>query len=414
MWVLAKHRVVLKNERSHLMHKSDAASSHPQILASSYNMSNDTKYHQGETILSKYANLLTHYCVGVKPGDKVFVSSTLLAEPLVREVYRAAYATGAALVECDLAFRERERLFFENASDAALRTAPPLTQMAMEAFDCYLAIRAPYNLRESAQASEAQYQLRQATLAPINKAYSERTAVRTLRRNLCQYPTDASAQEAGMALSEYENFVYGACKLFTDDPAAAWRKVRADQQHIVDHLNACSTVRYVCDGTDIQFSTKGRTWINSDGQTNMPSGEVYTSPVEDSVNGVVYFSYPSLHQGHAVEGVRLWVKDGWIERWEARQGGAYLDAVFALPGARRFGEAAIGTNYDIQRMTKNILFDEKIGGSIHMAIGQSYLQTGGKNESPIHWDLITDMTQGGEIYADGERIYLDGKFEMGI
>jgi aminopeptidase len=361
-------------------------------------------------ILARYAQLLTGYCLQIRPGDKVFISTTLLAEPLVREVYRLAYAAGAALVDCDLAFRERERLFFQHASDEALRTPPTLHQLAMETYDCYLNIRAPYNLRENSGASTEQAQTRSEALAPVNKAYFERTADRRLRRNLCQFPTDASAQEAGMSLSEYENFVFGACKLFSENPEAEWRAVRAAQQKIVDHLNQCSSVRYTTDGTDIQFSTQGRTWMNSDGQTNMPSGEVYTSPVEDSVNGVVHFSYPCIYQGNEVEGVTLWVKDGLIERWEARQGQEFLDYIFTLPGTRRFGEAAIGTNYDIQRITKNILFDEKIGGSIHMAIGQSYLQTGGKNESPVHWDMITDMTRGGEIRADGELIYQNGQF----
>ena len=363
-----------------------------------------------DPMLARYAQLLTHYCLSVKPGDRVFIGTTLLAEPLVREVYREAYAAGAALVECDLAFRERERLFFENASEEALRTPSVLMQTAMAHFDCYLAIRAPYNLRDSNNASPERSAIRQAALAPINKAYFERTATRVLRRNLCQYPTDAAAQEAGMSLSDYERFVFDACQLFSEDPAAAWLRVRAEQQRIVDHLNRCSTVRYCADGTDITFSTKGRTWINSDGQTNMPSGEVYTSPVEDAVNGTVHFSFPCIYQGETVEGVTLWVKDGHIERWEARQGKDYLDYVFTIPGTRRFGEAAIGTNYNIQRITKNILFDEKMGGAIHMAIGQSYLQAGGKNESAIHWDMITDMTKGGEIWADGEKIYQDGKF----
>lgn len=363
-----------------------------------------------DTLLNRYARLLTHYCLQVGPGDRVFVASTLLSEPLVREVYREAYAAGAALVECDLAFRERERLFFQHASDDALRTPPLLQQTAMEQFDCYLNIRAPFNLRENSGASAERAQIRSTALAPLNKAYFERTADRRLRRNLCQYPTDAAAQEAGMSLSEYQQFVFGACKLFHDDPAAAWLAVRANQQRIVDHLNRCQTIRYRANDTDITFSTSGRTWMNSDGQTNMPSGEVYTSPVEDGVNGTVHFSYPCIHQGNEVEGVTLWVKDGLVERWEARRGQEYLDYIFSLPGTRRFGEAAIGTNYDIQRITKNILFDEKIGGSIHMAIGQSYLQTGGKNESPVHWDMITDMTQGGEIWADGERIYENGLF----
>ncbi|MFN0174312.1 MAG: aminopeptidase [Saprospiraceae bacterium] len=363
-----------------------------------------------DTILTRYAHLLTHYCLQVRPGDKVFIVSTLLAEPLVREVYREAYTAGAALVECDLSFRERERLFFQNASDEALRTPPILQGLAMQTFDCYLNIRAPYNLRETNGATPEQAQMRTETLTPINKAYFERTADRRLRRNLCQYPTDASAQEAGMSLSEYEQFVFGACKLFNEDPEAAWLAVRTSQQRIVDHLNGCQTVRYLSEGTDIQFSTQGRIWMNSDGQTNMPSGEVYTSPVEDSVNGTVHFSYPCIYQGTEVEGVTLWVKDGLIEKWEALRGQEFLDYIFSLPGTRRFGEAAIGTNYDIQRITKNILFDEKIGGSIHMAIGQSYLQTGGKNESPVHWDMITDMTQGGEIWADGEKVYEAGKF----
>ncbi len=363
-----------------------------------------------ETILNRYARLLTHYCLQVRPGDKVFIASTLLAEPLVREVYREAYAAGASLVECDLAFRERERLFFQSATEEALRTPPTLQRLAMESYDCYLNIRAPYNLREGSGASTEQAQLRNEAMAPINKNYFERTADRRLRRNLCQYPTDASAQEAGMSLSEYERFVFGACKLYNEDPAAAWLEVRASQQHIVDHLNGCKTVRYLADGTDISFSTEGRIWMNSDGQTNMPSGEVYTSPVEDSVNGIVHFSYPCIYQGNEVEGVTLWVKDGLIEKWEARRGQEYLDYIFSLPGTRRFGEAAIGTNYDIQRITKNILFDEKIGGSIHMAIGQSYLQTGGKNESAVHWDMITDMTKGGEIWGDGEKVYEGGRF----
>lgn len=362
------------------------------------------------SILQKYAALLTHYCLRVTPGDKVYISTTTLAEPLLREVYREALAAGAALVECDLSFRERERLFLENASNDALKTLPPLHQLAMETFDCYLAIRAPFNLREMQNAPGDRAKIRQETLKPVNKAYFERIADKSLRRNLCQYPTDASAQEAGMSLSEYERFVFDACKLFEDDPVQAWLEVRTQQQRIVDHLNGCTAMRYVTEGTDVTFSTKGRTWINSDGQNNMPSGEVFTSPEEDSVNGTVYFSYPGIYQGNEVEDVRLWVRDGYIEKWEARRGKDFLDRIFQTPGARRFGEAAIGTNYGIQQMTKNILFDEKIGGTMHMAIGQSYLQCGGKNESTVHWDMITDMTRGGEVWADGELIYKDGKF----
>jgi len=311
----------------------------------------------------------------------------------------------------DLAFRERDRLFLEYATDTALKTPGTLSSLAMESFDCYLAIRAPFNLREMQNVSGAASQKRSEALAPQQKHYFERTADRRLRRNLCQWPTDASAQEAGMSLSEYSDFVFNACKLNEPDPQAAWLNVRAEQQRIVDHLNASKLVRYTNDqGTDLSFSCDGRRWMNSDGQTNMPSGEVYTSPVEESVQGTIHYTFPCIYQGQMVEGVTLWVKDGFIERWDARQGKAFLDQIFTLPGTLRFGEAAIGTNYGIQQMTKNILFDEKIGGTVHLAIGQSYLQTGGKNESPVHWDMITDMTRGGAITADGEVIYRNGQF----
>ncbi|MBL7817387.1 MAG: aminopeptidase [Saprospiraceae bacterium] len=361
-------------------------------------------------MLQKYAKLLVNYCLDIQEGDRLFIQTTTLAEPLVREVYREALRAGARLVETDFIFRERSRIFLNEANAAQLETPSPFQQLAMSEFEAYLHIRAPFNLREDAHIDPEKAKIRAKANAPINKTYFERTATRALKRNLCQFPTAASAQEAGMSLEEYEQFVFNACKLNEADPIAAWLNVRQSQQRIVDHLNDCKSVRYVNEKTDISFSTEGRIWMNSDGQTNMPSGEVYTSPVENAVNGVVHFTYPCIYGGHEVEGVTLWVKDGYIERWEAKRGQDYLDKTFQIEGTRRFGEAAIGTNYGIKQMTKNILFDEKIGGTIHMAIGQSYLQTGGKNESSVHWDMITDMTQGGEIIADGEVIYRNGLF----
>lgn len=362
-----------------------------------------------QTILQKYAQLLVHYCLDLQEGDWLYLSSTTLAEPLVREVYRAAIRAGAH-VEIDLAIREQRRIFLAEASTAQLQTVSPSYRKAMEEFDAYLYIRAPFNLREDHRVSREKSSLQQQAHQDISKIYFQRTADRSLKRSLCQYPTLANAQEAGMSLEEYQQFVFNACKLYDEDPIASWLKVRKDQQRIVDLLNSRETIHYQGPNADISFSTKGRTWINSDGQTNMPSGEVYTSPVEDSVNGKIHFNYPAVYMGHLVEGVTLWVKDGLVEKWEAKQGQELLDSVFAMPGARRFGEAAIGTNYGISQFTKNILFDEKIGGTVHMAIGQSYLQAGGKNESAIHWDMITDMTQGGRILADGEKIYENGQF----
>ncbi len=360
-------------------------------------------------MLAKYAQLLVHYCVEIKEGDRLYVASTTLAEPLVREIWREALRVGA-IVEVDLAFREKGNILMKEAGEKQLQHISPLYEMAMREFDAYLNIMAPFNLREDQSVDPDKSNIRKKAIAPVSKMYFERTATRSLKRNLCQYPTLANAQEAGMSYEDYEHFVFNACRLYEDDPAAAWLEVRRSQQHIVNLLNSREKIRYRGEGVDITFSTKGRTWINSDGQTNMPSGEVYTSPEEDSVNGTIHYTYPVIYGGHAVEGITLWVKDGYIEKWEAAQGKEVLDNVFQLPGARRFGEAAIGTNYKIDRFTKNILFDEKIGGTVHMAIGQSYLQAGGKNQSSIHWDMIADMKNGGEIYADGEKIYDSGKF----
>ena len=360
-------------------------------------------------ILQNYARLLVHYCLEIKTNDKLYIRSTTLAEPLVREVYREALRTGA-FIEVDLLFREKGKIFFEEASEAQLKHVSPFYKEAMDTFDAYLFIRAPFNLKEEQNVDSNKIKVRKEANKQTLKRYFERTATRELKRSLCQFPTAASAQEAGMSLEDYENFVFNACHLFDDDPMGAWKKVGESQQNIVDFLNNREQIRYKCNGTDISFSVKGRTWINSDGKTNMPSGEVFTGPIEESVNGVVHFNYPSIYMGQEVDGITLWVKDGKVEKWEAKKGEEVLNRVFEIKGSRYFGEVAIGTNYNIQRATKNILFDEKIGGTIHMAVGQSYMQTGGKNESSIHWDMITDMKDGGTIHADGEKIYENGVF----
>jgi aminopeptidase len=361
------------------------------------------------TILNRYAKLLVNYCLELKKGEKLLIRSTTLAEPLVREIYRETLAVGG-IPDTILNFREQNRLLLSMGNEEQLSYISPLYQKAIESYDAFLHIRAPFNLKEDQNVSSGNQKYRQQAMQSLLDTYFTRTGSRDLKRSLCQFPTLASAQAADMSLEEYEEFVFGACKLFEEDPIASWLEVRQQQQRIVDRLAQHTVFRYKNEHTDISFSTEGRTWINSDGQTNMPSGEVYTSPVEHSVNGVIHFTYPAIYQGHEVEGVTLWVKDGLIEKWDAKRGKAFLDHIFSINGARRFGEAAIGTNYNIDKLTKNILFDEKIGGTVHMAIGQSYLQAGGKNVSAVHWDMITDMVQEGVIYADEEIIYEKGRF----
>lgn len=366
-----------------------------------------------QNILEKYAKLLCHYSLELKEGEKLYISTTTLAQPLVREIFREATKIGVQ-VEVAFSFREQNKILYDNAPESLLIKEPAFHKLAISEFDAYLNIRAPFNLNETNNIDKSKRKIRTEALAAISNTYFERTADRNapngLKRSLCQYPTQASAQAANMSLEEYQQFVYNACHLFSDNPEGEWLKVRAQQQHIKEYLDKVNIVRYKADHTDISFSVEDRIWINSDGQTNMPSGEVFSGPVEDSVNGKVHFTFASIFMGQDVQGITLWVENGEVVKWDAKVGKSVLDEVFKIPGAKFFGEVAIGTNYNIQRTTRNILFDEKIGGSIHMAVGQSYKQTGGKNKSGIHWDMITDMSQSGEIYADGKLIYEKGKF----
>lgn len=362
-----------------------------------------------KTILERYAQLLVNYSLYLKKGETLFIRTSTVAEPLVKEIYREATRKGAH-VEVFFDFQGKAKIFNQEASEEQLKRVSPLTEYAYNNFDAYLYIIAEYNLTSMQNADQAKQKIQQEANKAISQVYSKRTAEGSMKRSLCLYPTNASAQAAGMSLEEYEDFVFGACHLFADDPEAEWLKIREHQQGKVDYLNKVATVRYVNPKSDISFSVDGRTWINSDGCNNMPSGEVFSSPVEDSVNGHIYFDYPSYYQGHEVQGILLEVKDGQVIKWNADKGQEFLNKIFDIPGSRYFGEVAIGTNYGIQTPTKNILFDEKIGGTIHMAIGQSYLQTGGKNESSVHWDMIADMKHGGQIFADGTLIYENGQF----
>jgi aminopeptidase len=360
-------------------------------------------------ILQKYAHLIVNYCLELKKGQSLYITSTTLAEPLVREVYREALKVGAN-VETKLSFHEEGKIFAETADEDQYAYVSPLTQYVLAHFDAYLVIRAPFHLKEGYTENKENAKIRSLAMAPGNKLYFERIANGSMKRALCQYPTEAAAHEANMSLAEYEDFVYNACKLNTINPKAAWIQVREEQQRLVDYLNKVEKITYRNDKSDISFSVKGRTWINSDGRSNMPSGEVFTGPIENSVNGRICFDYPSIFQGEEVNNITLDVKDGRIIHWKADTGQELLNHIMNIEGARYFGEVAIGTNYDITRSTKNILFDEKIGGTIHMAIGQSYIQTGGKNESTIHWDMIADMSKNGQIFADDVLIYEKGKF----
>jgi aminopeptidase len=242
--------------------------------------------------------------------------------------------------------------------------------------------------------------------------FLKRAAEGSLKWTGTQFPTQASAQEAEMSLSEYEQFVYGAGLLFEPDPAAAWRRISERQQRLADYLNGKSDYRVAAaNGTDVRMSVSGRRWINCDGHENFPDGEVFTGPILDSVNGTICFSFPAVHHGREVQDVKLVFKNGKVIDASAGKGQEYLFSMLDTDAGSRFlGECAIGTNYGITRYTRNTLFDEKIGGTVHFALGSGYPETGNTNQSGLHWDMVVDLRTGGFVEIDGEKISVDGRF----
>jgi aminopeptidase len=362
-----------------------------------------------KSIYEKYADLLVRYSLELQKGDKLLIVSTPLAEPLIQEVYRAALRAGAH-PETWISLNDIGRALYDEGDESQLAHVSPLFLHAVEHYQAFLTVRAPYNVKELQAVDPEKKKIASIAEAPMRKTYRERAASGTLKWTLCEFPTDSQAQECGLSRREYESFVISACFLDRADPAASWREVHQRQQGIVDFLNKRHRIRYAGPDMDISFSTAGRQWVNSDGRRNMPSGEVYTSPVEDSVDGHIRFSYPGIYMGEEIEDVRLEVRQGKVTKWQAAKGKALLDKILEVPGANRFGEAAVGTNRGIDRFTRNMLFDEKIGGTIHMALGSSFGEAGGENESAVHWDLLADMRDNGFIYADGEVIYRNGEF----
>jgi aminopeptidase len=232
-----------------------------------------------------------------------------------------------------------------------------------------------------------------------------------VRWSLTSFPTEGQAQDARMSLAEYEDFFFNACLPDMNDPVGYWNKVSARQEKIVDWLKGKELIHVSGPETDLTLNVKGRKFINCDCKANVPDGEIFTSPIEDSANGKVFYSYPAILDGVEVSGIRLWFENGKVVKATAERNEAFLLAKLnADEGARRLGEFAIGTNAGISKFTGHILFDEKIGGSFHMAVGMSIPETGGVNDSAIHWDMICDLRPGSEITADGEVFYRDGKF----
>ncbi|MDQ2906609.1 MAG: aminopeptidase [Chloroflexota bacterium] len=359
----------------------------------------------------KLAKVLVHYSLRLKPGDTFVISSSEIAAPLVREVYREALAAGA-FVTVNTSLDGIREILLRAGNDEQLAYISDIDNLAVDHYDVSLDIWAEQNTRAMSGVDPQRMALRRAARAPLFKRSLERLAQGETRWCGTLFPTQAHAQDAGMSLSDYENFVYGAGKLDLDDPVAAWQAVRAEQQRIADFLEQHNEIHIVAPGTDITYRAGGRKWINCAGTENFPDGEVFSGPIEDSVNGTVLFSYPAVYDGNEVEDVRLTFHAGRVIEASAGRGLDFLNAMLdSDAGARTLGEAAFGLNYDIQRFSKETLFDEKIGGTMHMALGASLPESGGVNESGLHWDMVCDLREG-QVYADGQLCYEAGRFTV--
>jgi len=346
-----------------------------------------------------FAALLCDWCLDVRRRDYVLVFTTPLAAPLIRAFHRAVITREAWAPGLRIAFPGLTEDFYKLAQDDLLDDFPAQDLAEMERIDAYLNIQAPENTRALADIDPA-------TIARAAKARAPIQEVR-LGKRWCGtlWPTPALAQEAGMSDDDYAAFVNRALFLDRPDPVAAWRELSERQSKIVDRLSTAREIRIEADGTDLRLRVDGRTWINSNGRRNMPSGEVFTGPLEDSATGTIRFTIPSSPRGVLVEGVTLTFEHGRVTRATADRGQAYLDAALATDdGARFLGELGIGTNTGIDRPTGSILLDEKMAGTVHLALGRSYPETGGRNASALHWDLICDLRNGGRLTADGKPI----------
>ncbi|MDY7076470.1 MAG: aminopeptidase [Chloroflexota bacterium] len=360
--------------------------------------------------IEKLANVLVNYSVAIQPGDRVLVQGGTSASPLLKAVYaKVLQAGGHPLMMVTLP--GTDELFFRYASDEQLQHVPEPVKLITETYDVRISIRGAENTKALSSVDPAKMVLTSQAQTGLMKTFMQRSASGELRWVGTLFPTNAHAQDAEMSLSEYEDFVYGACLPDLDDPVGHWRRFSAWQQQIVDWLEGKERVHIIGPETELHLSIAGRTFVNSDGTCNMPSGEVFTGPVEDSVEGHVYFSYPAIYRSREVTGVRLWFEGGKVVKATAEKNEDFLlQTLDTDAGSRYVGEFAIGTNEGITRFTRQILFDEKINGSFHMAVGAGYPETGSKNESAIHWDMICDMREGGEIWVDDELLYKNGQF----
>jgi aminopeptidase len=349
--------------------------------------------------IEAHARVIIRYSVALKKGETVGIYGNTLSTELVEAVYREAVRAGGHPI-VRIGIPSLAPWFYRHASDGQLTRVSKLDWAEAREVAARVVIMSDANTRALTGIDPK----RMAAAALARRKLKEHIIEKT-RWCLTIHPTEALAQEAGMSLEDYRDFVYRACYIDRRDPVAEWKKIERHQDRLIKRLKGARRVRIVGKETDLSFSIAGRLFINSTATHNLPSGEIFTAPVEDSAEGTVFFDIPAVHGGNQVEGVRLRFAKGRVAEATAERGQEYLRKMIAMdPGASRLGEFGIGTNYGIQRPSGEILFDEKIGGSIHLALGSSYKECRGRNVSGLHWDLIKDLRGGkGRIEIDGKR-----------
>ena len=361
--------------------------------------------------ISKLAKVLVHYSLQIKPGQKVFIQTVPLADELNLAFYEEAIKAGAyaTFVIDEIYYPGAQEIFLKYASDEQLNMVSPTRQLMYETYDARMVIEADANTRALAGVDPKRIARSRKTNSSLFKLFTDRLSRGEMKWCLTVYPTEALAQEANMSMSDYREFVYAAGMLNEDDPVAYWKAEAARQQKLVDWLKGHKQAVLKGENVDLSMSIDGRTFIPCAGDENFPDGEIFTSPVEDSVNGWIRFKYPAIFDGNEIEDIELWFENGKVVKEKAGKNQELLTSLLDTdPGARFLGEWGIGTNYGITRFTKNMLFDEKLGGTIHLAVGLGFPEAGGHNESGLHWDMLCDMADA-EVTIDSELFYKNGK-----
>ena len=355
------------------------------------------------------ADILVNYSLPVKKGDLVAIRGSYAAEPLMLALYRRCLERGSNPI-LRASIPPAEALFYRFASDAQLEYVWEMDRWLIDNLDATFNIIADVNTRQLSRVEPGREALAARARKPLMDRFFERSAAGELGWSVTLFPTEALAQEAEMSLDEFEDFYYSACLVDADDPVAAWRQTAERHRRLIDWMKDRNLVHIEGEGTDLYLEVGGRKFLPADGKENFPDGEIFTGPREDATRGHVTFTYPAIFGGRSVEGIRLEFEGGRVVDASATKNEDYLlKTLDTDPGGRVLGELGIGTNYGIERFTGELLLDEKMGGTVHLALGASYPESGGVNESAIHWDMVCDLRRGGTITVDGDRLMEDGK-----